>query len=169
MSATKPSDLGRWVVGAGLVGQAPSVDARLLDRARGLREAIYRLVRAAMDRQPSGPADRDLLNTWAAPADLTPQLASDGTRGYQAGLSATRACLATVAGDAVGLLSRLEITRVRECAVTDCASLFVDWSRPRRCCSYSERACGTKNRSATYRRWHQVRAQGAPRVLEPGH
>ena len=36
--------------------------------------SIYRLVRAAMDRQPPGRAERDLLNTWAATADLAPQL-----------------------------------------------------------------------------------------------
>ncbi|MDA8310021.1 MAG: ABATE domain-containing protein [Actinomycetota bacterium] len=158
----EPIDLGRWVVAAGLVEHAPNVDARLLDEARELREAIYRLVRAAIDRQPSGPADRDLLNTWAATADLAPRLAADGTRVYQAGRALARSCLATVARDAVDLLSGPEITHVRECAASDCALLFVDRSRPGRRRWCSERACGTKNRSAAYRRRRQGPAQGAP-------
>ena len=50
--------------------------------------------------------------------------------------------------------------RIRECESPECALLFVDTSRPgrRRWCSSA--ACGSKDRSASYRRRQQ---DGSPR------
>ena len=152
-----PSDLARWVIAADLVTDEPRVTEGDLRGARELREAIYRLVRAAMAEAAGNEADRDLLNAWARYSDLAPQVDASRGRVLWAGVRPLRACLATVARDAVGLLTGAEITRVRECAAPDCALLFVDRSRPgkRRWCS--DRACGTKARSAAYRRRHPVR------------
>lgn len=150
----KPSDLARWVVAADLAVDEPHVTEGDLRGGRELREAIYRLVRAAMAGVDENKADRDFLNAWARHPDLAPQIDASGGRVLWAGTRPLRACLATVARDAVDLLTRAEIIRVRECAAPDCALLFVDRSRPgkRRWCS--DRACGTKARSAAYRRRH---------------
>src|SRR5829696_5198354 len=124
-------DLGRWLNRAGL---NPSGDvaatARLLRDARDLREAIYRLVRAAMAGQAGGEADRELLNAWARRPPVSPQLGADNRREIWTGLHPAIAGLATVAADAVDLLTSRAIGRVRECAADDCALLFLDSSRP---------------------------------------
>ena len=156
-----PSDLARWVIAADLVTDEPRVTEGDLRGARELREAIYRLVRAAMAEAAGNEADRDLLNAWARYSDLAPQVDASRGRVLWAGVRPLRACLATVARDAVDLLTGAEITRVRECAAPDCALLFVDRSRPgkRRWCS--DRACGTTARSAAYRRRHPDRLPDA--------
>src|SRR5438105_1734155 len=44
-----PDDLGRWLVGAGLLDGPAAVSPEQLREARALREAVFRLARAAMD------------------------------------------------------------------------------------------------------------------------
>jgi predicted RNA-binding Zn ribbon-like protein len=65
-----------------------------------------------------------------------------------------RAVLATVARDAVDLVTTGDPTRLRECAADDCALLFHDASRPgaRRWCSMA--GCGNRPKTAQYRRRH---------------
>jgi predicted RNA-binding Zn ribbon-like protein len=62
------------------------------------------------------------------------------------------AALASLARDAIDLLSGPLATRVRECAAEDCALLFVDASRPgrRRWCSME--GCGNRAKTTSYRR-----------------
>lgn len=162
-----PSDLGRWVVAAGLVVDAPEVTEADLRGARALREAIYRLVRAAMAEVSPVEEDLDLLNACARFPDLAPQIGSSGERVVWVGARPVRACLATVARDAIDLLTGAEIARVRECAAPDCALLFVDRSRPGRRRWCSDRACGTKARSAAYRRRHPDVRSPLPWGAEP--
>jgi predicted RNA-binding Zn ribbon-like protein len=149
-----PADLARWVLAAQLVADQPAADGRALEQARALREAIYRLVRAGMAGQIGTEKDRALLNAWARHPGLAPQLDTGGHRYTLAGTRPLRACLATVARDAVDLLTSPEIGRVRVCEAPDCALLFVDRSRPGRRRWCSDRACGTKTRSAAYRQRH---------------
>lgn len=148
-----PEDLSRWLDEAGLVTDTPArVAPRLLQEARELREAIYRLVRAAMAGARGRKLDRDLLNAWARQQPVSPQLATRNRREVWTGLHPAKAGLATVAADAVDLLTSNLIGRVRECNAKDCALLFFDSSRPgvRRWCA--DGACGSKARSAAYRR-----------------
>lgn len=148
-----PEDLGRWLGEAELVTDAPvPVTTRLLAEARELREAIYRLVRAAMAGEAGRETDRDLLNAWARRSSVSYQLAEHGRRQVWAGSHPATAGLATVAVDAVDLLGGSSIARVRECDAPDCALLFLDSSRPgqRRWCA--DGACGSKARTAAYRR-----------------
>lgn len=147
-----PEDLVRWVREAGLVAAAPIPSEDILVAARELREAIYRAVRAGMAGQPAETGDRDAINTWARQPSLVPQLDPEGKRCLWSPGDEVAACLATVACDAVDLLSSPLLGRVRECAAPDCAILFLDRSRPgqRRWCA--DWACGTKARTADYRR-----------------
>lgn len=145
-------DLSRWLNQAGLhpSGEA-AVTSRLLRDARELREAIYRLARAAMASQAGNETDRELLNAWARRAPVSPQLGADNEPAVWTGPHPGAAGLATVAVDAVDLLSSPAVHRVRECSADDCALLFLDSSRPgqRRWCA--DNACGSKARSAAYR------------------
>jgi predicted RNA-binding Zn ribbon-like protein len=143
----EPGDLGRWLCDSGFLSEAPPVSSAQLAAARALREVINRLARPGVEPQPG---DRENLNRWAAGAPLAPQLTHDGRRVWTADRP-VEAMLATIARDAVDLLSGPLTGRIRECAAPDCALLFVDTSRPgqRRWCSTE--ACGNRVRTRSYR------------------
>jgi predicted RNA-binding Zn ribbon-like protein len=146
-----PSDLGRWMVEAGLLEREPQVTAPQLAAARRLREAIYRTARLAGSGTPD-TGDLELINDAAARPPLAPRLGSDGRRLAWLASEPVEAALATIARDAIDLVSGPLAARVRECARPDCALLFVDTSRPgrRRWCSMA--ACGNRTKTAAYRR-----------------
>lgn len=146
-----PGDLGRWLVAAGLADTPPSVTPELLRAARKLREAIYRLVLADLAGEAGDDADRGIVNTHARHRPVVPQIAPNGARELWAGPNVASAGLASIALDAVDLLTSSAIERVRECAAPDCALLFWDTSRPGRRRWCADGACGSKARSAAYR------------------
>jgi predicted RNA-binding Zn ribbon-like protein len=125
----EPADLTRWYRECGLLDEPVAVTPTGLDAARTLREAIYRVAHAVIPVLHKG----------------TGQLTLPADGGEQAALS-------TVARDAIDLFTGTAAGRIRECASPECALLFVDTSRPgrRRWCSSA--ACGSKDRSAAYRR-----------------
>jgi predicted RNA-binding Zn ribbon-like protein len=90
------------------------------------------------------------LNRWAAHAPLAPQLTEQRDLIWVSERP-VEAIFATIARDAVDLLSGPLAGRIRECSAPDCALLFVDRSRPgqRRWCSGA--ACGNRTRTKTYR------------------
>jgi predicted RNA-binding Zn ribbon-like protein len=147
-----PEDLSRWLEQADLAAGVPAVSARLLREARELREAIYRLVRAAMAGHPGDRSDRDVVNAWARRPPISWQLDEENRRQVWTGPRSAAAGLAAVAADAVDLLSSPSIGRVRECDAPDCALLFLDSSRPGRRRWCADGACGSKARTAAYRR-----------------
>lgn len=150
--------LVRWITEAGLTGgpDLPAATAADLAHARELREALYRLVRGAMDGRPPDPADVVRVNEAAARPDLVPQLAVGDDAGrlqapvWQAPHPAP-AALATVARDAVLLVSGPLLARVKECENPSCSLLFLDDSqaRRRRWCSMDR--CGNLAKIAGYR------------------
>jgi predicted RNA-binding Zn ribbon-like protein len=146
-----PQDLGRWLVEASLLSDAPRVEQSELKEARRLRESIYRPARRAGSGRPEW---RDLreLNRWAAKPPLAPRLGDDGRTVTWVADRPVEAALATIARDAVELFSGPLAARIRECAAPDCALMFVDSSRPgqRRWCSME--ACGNRVKTAAYRR-----------------
>ncbi len=151
----EPSDLGRWLIQAKLLDEPPRVTARQLQAARELREAIYRTAKLAGARHPD-PADVDQINCWAAKPPLAPRLAADGHTVSWIAARPIDAALATLARDAIDLVSGPLATRVRECARPDCALLFVDTSKParRRWCSME--VCGNRTKTAAYRARHKA-------------
>ncbi|MFG3052520.1 CGNR zinc finger domain-containing protein [Kitasatospora sp. NPDC048239] len=127
-----------------------------LTDARSLREAVYRLLRAAMDGQQPLPEDVAQVNKVAADPDLAPQLAI--TTSESASLELTwratngvRAALSAVARDAALLVGGPLLDRVKECENPNCSLLFLDDSqaRRRRWCSMDR--CGNLAKVTGYR------------------
>jgi predicted RNA-binding Zn ribbon-like protein len=143
----EPEDLARWMVGTGMLREPPTVSAQQLAAARGLREAINRLARPGVEPRPG---DREELNRCASRTPLAPQLTTGNECVWVAARS-VEATLATVARDAIELLSSPLAERVRECAAPDCALLFLDTSRPGRRQWCSSDACGNRIRTKAYR------------------
>ncbi|BBA95304.1 hypothetical protein RVR_110 [Actinacidiphila reveromycinica] len=170
-----PAALARWFAEAGLLpsGTAPpQVGAPGLAQARVLREALNRLVRAAMAGRPYGRTDIAVVNRVAVLPDLAPQLAggerapgaggADGVGGRVSGADDPRvrwqhrgpvagAALATVARDGVLLLGGPVAARVKECGNPACSLLFVDDSQARRRRWCSMERCGNLAKVAGYR------------------
>ncbi len=148
-----PEDLARWLVASGMLRELPRVSWRQLDTARSLREAINRLARPG-----AAPVlgDRVELNRWSAHAPLAPQLTEQGELVWVAEWP-VEAAFATIARDALDLLTGPLSGRIRECAAPDCALLFVDSSRPGRRCWCAGEACGNRTRTKAYRRRRKVR------------
>ncbi|HEU5158458.1 MAG TPA: ABATE domain-containing protein [Streptosporangiaceae bacterium] len=136
-------DLGRWFRLALSLERDVSATAQSMADAYELREAIYRLVHPKTRERPS-IADVDVVNAWAARPGLVSELSTDARSVRVRSDSTAEAGLATVARDAVDLLSGPLLGRVRECAFPDCSLMFVDTSRPgqRQWCDM--KACGNR-------------------------
>ncbi|MFI5712080.1 CGNR zinc finger domain-containing protein [Kribbella sp. NPDC051620] len=154
-----PDDLARWVELAGL--GSISTDEADLEAARVLREALYVLTMATLDRGPLRRADVELVNERAAHETPAPALAITrataldpkalGRRDPQPSASEV---LAVVARDGIELLSGPDAGSIRECEDPDCTLLFVDTSRSqrRRWCSMNN--CGARAKMRTLRAAH---------------
>jgi predicted RNA-binding Zn ribbon-like protein len=135
------------MVEAGLLASPPEVSSRQLAAGRALREAINRLARPGVEPKP---ADHGDVNRWAARAPLAPQLTNQRTLVSVADRR-LEASFATIACDAVDLLSGPLAGSIRDCGAPDCALFFVDTTRPgtRRWCSTA--ACCNRVRTKAYR------------------
>lgn len=147
-----PEDLARWYREVGLLDETITVTQSGLDAARTLREAIHRSAKALIAGHRPADADEALINAAATEPPLIPALSRGARRLRAPETDAQAAALSTVARDAIDLFAGEYAGRIRECASPECALLFVDTSRPgrRRWCSST--ACGSKDRSAAYRR-----------------
>ena len=150
----EPDDLARWFVAAGLAKERPKVTTAVLQRARELREAIYRLAIARTRKKPFPEADRALLNRRAAGATPAPHLDRNGSCSTTGSASEL---LSLIARAAVELFGSAIGDRIRRCGGTGCALLFVDTSRAgaRKWCSMA--GCGNNAKVASFR------ARNAPR------
>jgi predicted RNA-binding Zn ribbon-like protein len=140
-------DLDRWLVEAGL-GTAPKASADDLTDAQQLREAVWSLVERSLADGSPRPADRRLVNEWAARHPPLPQL-GPGWTPVSDGRNDVGGALSAVALDAVDLLAGPDRTRIRRCG--RCTLHFVDRSRPgnRRWCSME--LCGNRSKAEAYR------------------
>jgi predicted RNA-binding Zn ribbon-like protein len=137
------ADLGRWFRLALSLDHDVPTTAQSVAGAYELREAIYRLVHPKTRERPS-IVDIDVVNAWAARPGFVSELSSDARSVTLRSDSTAEAGLATVARDAVDLLSGPWLDRVRECAFPDCSLMFVDTSRPgqRQWCEM--KSCGNR-------------------------
>jgi len=124
-----------------------------LESGRELREAINRLARPIVLPEAG---DRLELNRWAARPPLAPQLTEQGKLVWVSERP-VEAAFATIARDAIDLLTGPLAGRVRECAAADCALLFVDSSRPGRRRWCAGEACGNRTRTKSYRQRQKER------------
>jgi predicted RNA-binding Zn ribbon-like protein len=145
-----PADLARWRSEAGLGHSRPALTEADLAEARGLREAIYRLVTARIRGAPLPARDVAAVNAAARRPCRTPRLGPGGDLRWDDGEPLT-AALSAVARDAIDLIGGPQAGRVRECAAPDCAFLFVDTSRSgvRRWCAASR--CGNREHVRKHR------------------
>ena len=147
-----PDDLSHWLVQGGLADGPLHITRRDLADARDLREATFRIARAAIDGRPAPQADVRTVNGWAARPDLAPRFERLGRGVRRDGGATVGAALATLARDAVDLFGGPLAGRVRECAAVDCSGLFLDTSRARRRRWCSMATCGNREKVAAYRR-----------------
>lgn len=115
----EPAHLREW---ASLAG-AKAKEMPDLRRAIRFRESLYRIFKAAIDEKRPDPDDLDALNRELA-ADQIVVKSGRFALGAQD-------ILATIARDALQLLTSDELTRVRQCGGESCGWLFLDTSRNR--------------------------------------
>jgi predicted RNA-binding Zn ribbon-like protein len=146
-----PADLDRWLLAAGFALHRGRSGAGDLGLARELRDAVDRSTRRRIDGQGPLAADVTTINEVARHAPPLPQLTADGGRTTAADGAPVRSALASVAHDAVDLLSSAPEGRLRVCEGELCSLLFLDDSRPgrRRWCSVD--VCGNRTNTARYR------------------
>jgi predicted RNA-binding Zn ribbon-like protein len=167
MRATSPTewliefgDLVDWAEQAGLLdaraaarlyAEAPGPAAKLLVRAKELREALYHTVRASLQGHAPPAAALAVINGWIAEAMAARRLHATAGGAFEARFDedgAPLSFLRPVALDAAELLEReLGTGRVRvcdECEYDRCDWLFLDQTKnaSRRFCSTSD--CGNR-------------------------
>lgn len=146
-----PADLATWAERSRLT-PTPELELAEADvsAARAFRNALFRVATARA--RGESPARRDLaaINRTAAHPTLAPAIGPDGSRGWS-GIGDGAQLLATVARDAVELLTGTLADRIRMCAGERCYLIYVDTSRPgtRRWCSMEH--CGNLNKVRTLR------------------
>ncbi|MCL4395356.1 MAG: ABATE domain-containing protein [Chloroflexi bacterium] len=157
-------DLVVWSERAGILGikvasklldkarSHPAIATRVLSRAIGLREAIFRIFSAASRGNRPDQADLDRLNGWlkAASEHSSVGLAEHGYAWqWDAGEQLDR-MLWEVARSAADLLTSIDLNRVSQCGNADCGWLFVDTSKnhSRRWCDMSD--CGNRVKARRY-------------------
>ncbi|MDX6312395.1 MAG: hypothetical protein QOF44_1859 [Streptomyces sp.] len=146
-----PADLAAWADRSRLT-PTPALEisgAEVAD-VRRLRDALFRTAIARTRGEPPAPGDLDTVNEAAARPALAPTIGQDGERSW-AGPADGTGLLATVARDAVELLTGPFAHRIRMCAADDCYLVYVDTSRPgrRRWCSMEH--CGNRHKVRTLR------------------
>jgi predicted RNA-binding Zn ribbon-like protein len=150
-----------WMAAAGLLPLEVEVKVRAgqLAQFHELREAIYRLTRAAMGVGHRRARDVELVNGWSARPNLAPQLDGTDIVWSWGDRDPVDAVMATLARDAIQLTAEASSGRLKECEHPDCSLLFYDDSQSarRRWCSMDR--CGNRAKLAEHRR----RARGNSR------
>ncbi|MGW7255285.1 CGNR zinc finger domain-containing protein [Streptomyces sp. NPDC054834] len=142
-----PERLNAWYLESGLVDTITPGEEDDVREATTVREAIYRLV---TDRRLGEEFHREALavvNAAARKTPVTPQLTMAGRH-----TDATPAqTLATVARQAVELLSGPDVPLLKECGNPECTRVYIDRSRGfrRQWCGMD--SCGNKIKAAAYR------------------
>ena len=168
-------DLARWSAYAGVIEEEDAV--RLLElavadpaearriHARGIefREALFRILDAIGEGEPTSATDRAVLDREVAEALAHQRLVPhDGHFDWEivADQSRMDRILWILAADAADLLASEQLARVKKCCGDHCEWVFVDESRnrSRRWCEMSD--CGNRAKQRRYQRRHR-RAQKA--------
>jgi len=138
-----------------VTGVQEATAEEVLQSARTLREAIYRIFSAIAHGRKVTPGDVRILNGFLgkAMAKMEVQITD---KGYELGWCDEELAdkmLYPIAKSAAELLTSEHLGRVRECANEEegCGSMFLDYSKShsRRWCSM-ERGCGNKMKMRAY-------------------
>ena len=158
-------DLLRWSSESGIVDRQTasglSEEARrnpggaltILNRARKLRELLYRIFVVLGAKKAPGRPDLQLLNEVLAQAPLRFQVEREGV-GFSClrkpGSSEFATLLGPVVWSAAELLASDHLDKVKQCASDTCGWLFLDHTknRSRRWCDMAD--CGSKAKARRY-------------------
>ncbi|MBW8796567.1 MAG: ABATE domain-containing protein [Streptomyces sp.] len=153
-----PDRLEAWFIESGLVDTiAPAAEADV-EQAKEVREAIYALVRARHAGQEYDEEALSRLNEAARRPSATPQLSQAGRRTE----ATAEQALATVARQAVELLSGPDVPLMKECGNPECTRIYIDRSRGMRRQWCGMESCGNKFKAAAYR----ARKKSAPQASD---
>lgn len=151
-----PERLDAWFLESGLVDTITPGEEHDVRQATALREAVYRLVTDRRLGEGFDPEALGAVNAAAREVPVTPQLTPTGRR-----TEATHAqALATVARQAVELLSGDDVPLMKECGNPECTRVYIDRSRGMRRQWCGMESCGNKIKAAAYR----ARKKSAPAV-----
>ncbi|MFC9914336.1 CGNR zinc finger domain-containing protein [Streptomyces sp. NPDC127197] len=151
-----PERLNAWYLESGLVDTITPGGEDGVREATTVREAIYRLV---TNRRLGEEFDRealDAVNAAARKTPVTPQLTPTGRLTE----ATPEQALATVARQAVELLSGPDVPLMKECGNPECTRVYIDRSRGMRRQWCGMESCGNKIKAAAYR----ARKKSAPAV-----
>jgi predicted RNA-binding Zn ribbon-like protein len=142
-----PERLNAWYLESGVVDTITPAAESDVREAVTVREAVYRLV---TDRRLGEEFDRQalaVLNGAARRTPATPQLAPGGrhTEGTP------EQALASVARQAVELLSGPDVPLLKECGNPECTRVYIDRSRGMRRQWCGMESCGNRIKAAAYR------------------
>jgi predicted RNA-binding Zn ribbon-like protein len=157
----EPADLVGWAEKCRLEPTPElAVGAGEVADARRLRDALFGIVFAHLRGEPYPAEEIAVINAAAARPALAPAIGADGTRQW-GGVATGTQLLATVARDAVELLTGPFAHRIRACAADNCQLVYVDTSRPgrRRWCSMEH--CGNLHKVRAMRARQAESAAGA--------
>ncbi|MBD0418964.1 ABATE domain-containing protein [Streptomyces sp. TRM S81-3] len=142
-----PERLNAWYLESGLVDTITPGEEKDVRDAITVREAVYRLI---TNRRLDEALDREalaVLNGAARKAPATPQLTVTGRHTE----ATPEQALATVARQAVELLSGPDVPLLKECGNPECTRVYIDRSRGMRRQWCGMESCGNKYKAAAYR------------------
>ncbi|MER6984466.1 CGNR zinc finger domain-containing protein [Streptomyces carpinensis] len=151
-----PERLNAWYLESGLVDTITPGGDDDVREAIAVREAIYRLVTDRRLGEGFDPQALDAVNAAARKTPVTPQLTASGRLTE----ATPEQALATVARQAVELLSGPDVPLMKECGNPECTRVYIDRSRGMRRQWCGMESCGNKIKAAAYR----ARKKSAPAV-----
>ncbi|SHM09586.1 CGNR zinc finger domain-containing protein [Actinacidiphila paucisporea] len=142
-----PGRLDAWYAESGVVDAVTPGGQGDVDRARAVREALYRLITARRLGEDYDPEALALVNATARTPAAVPQLTPAGRR-----TEATPAeALSTVARRGVELLGGPDVPLLKECGNPECTRVYIDRSRGMRRQWCGMESCGNRIKAAAYR------------------
>lgn len=144
---TTPESLDAWFRESGLVDGDVLSQPSDVAEAVSLREAVFSLVRSALNKEDYDTDALALLNAAARRPSAVPQLTRDGRR-----VEATpQQALSSLAREAVRLLSGPDAELVKECSRPECTQIYLDRSHGSRREWCAMDPCGNRVKAAAYR------------------
>ncbi|MFE9248902.1 CGNR zinc finger domain-containing protein [Streptomyces sp. NPDC007088] len=152
-----PDRLDAWYLESGVVDSVSPAGQSDVELATSVREAVYELVTARRLGEEFGEAALAALNDAARKPAAAPQL----TRAGRWTAATQEEALATVAREAVEVLSGPDVPLLKECGNPECTRVYIDRSRGMRRQWCGMESCGNKIKAAAYRARKKT-AESAP-------
>jgi predicted RNA-binding Zn ribbon-like protein len=143
-----PADLLHWSQQSGIVDDLTEITTAQLEHAKVVRDAIFGLIAAMIDRTSPRPDDLVVVNDAAAEYGPVLQLDDEGDVRRTGGLSAL---LAALASDCLDLFDSPDRAMLHWCADSKCTRPFIDRSRGQRRRWCGMKGCGDRAKAAAYR------------------